>query len=128
MKKGPQPPRPKLCDQRCDPEDPRQSDRLRLYATLLKPFLNGMLYIKFGCCVEKKGLQLSVPHLQHGHNVWIWERKHHSSSRLATTSALDQALGSNVQLIQIPHGVGILEHLRNLQAGGNELQHIAIVL
>jgi hypothetical protein len=38
------------------------------------------------------------------------------SGGLVTTSALDQALGSNVQLIEISHGVRILEHLRNLQA------------
>jgi len=73
--------------------------------TLLKPLR--VCYTLNGLVVEKR-LAAEVSPCRYD-ELWIWNGAH--SSRLITTSALDQALGSNVQLIEIPHGVGILEHL-----------------
>lgn len=101
MKKAHPPPICVTRDESAD--DPRQSDICAL-CTLLKPLevcytLRGLSW--------RTGLQLSAT--VRIRRLWIWNGAH--SSRLVTTSTLDQALGSNVQLVQVSHGVRIFEHL-----------------
>ena len=81
-----------------------KSDRCALWT--FAQATDDMLYV--AAVNALKGCRLAARYHSDNRRVCIWNAAH--SRRLVATSALNQALGSNVQLIEIPHGVGVLEH------------------